>query len=353
MRKLFYLFAVITLFAACESKGYQVTGTVEGAADGDIVYLQERGQQSLIIRDSAVIAKGKFTFKGVQDSAIVCYVTYEKGDKQLYMDFFLENGKIALQLAEENDSTTGTVNNDLYQEFRNGMKAIAAKEEDNESEGKTFIIEQIKKNNANPVGAHLLKESYFLLSFAELEPILNDLPAALQADEMIIQLKEIVAKSKTTAVGQKFIDVALKTPDGKDIKLSDYAGKGKIVLIDFWASWCAPCLQDMPEVAELYKQYKNKGFEIVGISLDRDGESWKESIKQLNITWPQMSDLKFWSSEAAKAYAINSIPHTILLDGQGIIIERGLRGESLKEKLAELMPPPVPAAMTNQLSSIK
>ena len=105
---------------------------------------------------------------------------------------------------------------------------------------------------------------------------------------------------KATAVGQKFTDFEMQTPEGKTVKLSDYVGKGKVVLVDFWASWCGPCRREMPNLVEAYAKYKNKNFEIVGVSLDQSADAWKEAIKKLNITWPQMSDLKYWNCEGAQ-----------------------------------------------------
>jgi len=175
------------------------------------------------------------------------------------------------------------------------------------------------------------------MEYPEIEPLLAKIPANFQNNESILQLKELVSTAKKSAVGQKFVDFSMLTPDGKPIKLSDYAGKGKIVLVDFWASWCGPCRQEMPNLVKAYAKYKNKGFEIVGVSLDRDGQSWKDGIAQLNITWPQMSDLKFWDCEGSKLYAIRSIPHVVLIDKDGTIVARGLHGEELQAKLAELI----------------
>jgi peroxiredoxin len=165
----------------------------------------------------------------------------------------------------------------------------------------------------------------------------EQIPANFQNDETIVKVKEQTEKQKKTAVGTKFIDFEMQTPEGKTVKLSDYAGKGKVVLVDFWASWCGPCRREMPNLVEAYAQYKGKNFEIVGVSLDQDAAAWKESIKKLNMTWPQMSDLKFWQSEGAQLYAVNSIPHTVLIDGDGTIIARGLHGEGLQAKLTEVV----------------
>ena len=154
-------------------------------------------------------------------------------------------------------------------------------------------------------------------------------------DEAIVKIKNNVEKMKATAVGQKFTDFEMQTPEGKTVKLSDYVGKGKVVLVDFWASWCGPCRREMPNLVEAYAKYKNKNFEIVGVSLDQSADAWKEAIKKLNITWPQMSDLKYWNCEGAQLYAVSSIPHTVLIDGEGTILARGLHGDELQEKIAE------------------
>jgi peroxiredoxin len=150
-------------------------------------------------------------------------------------------------------------------------------------------------------------------------------------------LSELAEKMKVTAVGQVFTDFEMETPDGKSAKLSDYAGKGKVVLVDFWASWCGPCRSEMPRLIATYEKYKSKGFEIVGVSLDADRESWKNGIEQLGITWPQISDLKYWNSEGGKLYGVRSIPHTVLIDKDGTIVARGLQGVELQQSLDQLL----------------
>ena len=159
---------------------------------------------------------------------------------------------------------------------------------------RTQSKEAVQKNITNPVGVFLFKQTFYNNSTAENEALLQQVPANFQNDETIVRIKELTETQKKTAVGTKFIDFEMETPDGKAVKLSDYVGKGKVVLVDFWASWCGPCRREMPNLVEAYAKYKGKNFEIVGVSLDQDGAAWKESIKKLNMTWPQMSDLKFW-----------------------------------------------------------
>ena len=364
MKKLTYLLAAAAVFAACNSgnKGYTVTGTVEGAADGDTVYLQTAEGRQLVKLDSAVITNGTFTFKGTQDSAVNRYITCQPSGKEgVLMDFFLENGKINIALSKNDDSATGTANNDAYQELRGQINDINKKmnaiyeamgdttlsdeqKEAKQKEGAQLeeqydnaIKEAVKKNITNPVGVFLFKQTFYNNSTAENTELLEQIPANFQNDEAIVKIKELTDKQKKTAVGTKFIDFEMKTPDGKPVKLSDYVGKGKVVLVDFWASWCGPCRREIPNLVETYAKYKGKNFEIVGVSLDQDDAAWKDAIKKLNMTWPQMSDLKFWQSEGAQLYAVNSIPHTVLIDGEGTIIARGLHGEELQAKIAEVV----------------
>ena len=355
------MLATAAFLAACSgNQGYTVTGTVEGAADGTMVYLQQQEGRQFIKLDSAVIQNGQFTLEGRQDTAKVCVLTCKAGEEAVGMDFFLENGQINVQLSADNHSATGTPNNDAYQTIRQQLndlnKQLFATYEslsdstltEEQLEGKRTDIDAlgdkmeevskagIAQNITNAVGVYLLKRNYYSMGVEELEPLVAQIPAEL-TDEAVTQIKDKVEKLKATAVGQKFTDFEMKTPDGKAVKLSDYVGKGKVVLVDFWASWCGPCRREMPNLVEAYKKYRNKGFEIVGVSLDRDAEAWKNGIEKLDITWPQMSDLKYWDCEGAKLYAVSSIPHTVLIGGDGTILARGLHGDEIQEKLAEVL----------------
>jgi peroxiredoxin len=138
-----------------------------------------------------------------------------------------------------------------------------------------------------------------------------------------------------TAVGVVAPDINLSSPEGKPIALSSL--KGKYVLIDFWASWCKPCRAENPNVVRMYSEYKSKGFEIFGVSLDKEAGAWKNAIATDGLTWLHVSDLQGWSSSAAKLYNVNSIPQTVLIDKEGKIIAKGLRGMELENKLKTLL----------------
>lgn len=351
------------LSAACTGNkdGYVVTGTVEGANEGDTVLLQKVDGRELIPVDTAVITNGKFSFEGTQVGTEVRYLSCNVNGERLMMDFFLEKGKIDVAVARFKDSATGTATNDIFQGVRaqsnelmkTRMDIIAKLQSDTtltaegqqqlvdqmgelENKFKTLMKESTKANITNPVGVLLFKQSFYENTTEENAELLAQIPASLMTDERLVQIKELTEKQQKTAVGTKYTDFTMQTPEGNPVKLSDFVGKNKVVLVDFWASWCGPCRHEMPRLVEAYAKYKAKGLEIVGVSLDENAESWKDAIKALNITWPQMSDLKGWACEGAQMYAVNAIPHVMLIDAEGTIISRGLHGDELQAKLAEL-----------------
>ena len=156
---------------------------------------------------------------------------------------------------------------------------------------------------------------------------MNNHPYTKQLDEYI--------RLAAFGVGSVMPNFTLKTPDGKDISLNDF--KGKYVLVDFWASWCGPCLREMPNVVKLYKECKGKNFEIFGVSLDNKKDAWVKAIKANGMKWPQGSDLKGWGSEPARLCNVSAIPFTVLIDPEGEVIAIDLRGEQLHAKVKEVL----------------
>jgi thiol-disulfide isomerase/thioredoxin len=348
--------------AACSSNsGYQITGTVEGAQEGDVVYLQEYVNRELVKVDSAIVRNGEFSFSGQQDSTVSRFLTYSKEDVHYVTDFFLENGKITATLGET-CSVEGTPNNQVYQDFKSKYKVLndemrniymrtrtdsTLTEEQKEALMKDLDTKDsiamdlayntIKTNIASAVGASLLPDYAAGFSLDQQKELLGLLPEKYQANDRIARLREHVETVDQTSEGKRFIDFTMNSPEGDPVKLSDIIAQNEYTLIDFWASWCGPCRAEMPNVVAAYQAYKDKGFGIVGVSLDNNLDKWKEAIVNLNITWPQMSDLKGWENEGAKLYGVNSIPATVLVNREGVIIARNLRGEAISEKLAELL----------------
>ena len=153
-------------------------------------------------------------------------------------------------------------------------------------------------------------------------------PANEPVADTTVETQEPATETKTT-----YTDISLPGPQGQTVKVSDYVGKNKLVLIDFWASWCGPCIGELPNVVKAYELYHDKGLEIVGVSLDKDKASWVQAIAQTGQKWPQMSDLKGWDCEGAALYGIQSIPANVLINEQGEIVARDLRGDFLLKEV--------------------
>jgi peroxiredoxin len=261
-----------------------------------------------------------------------------KGSKvnESFTDFRMKQRELGQRIREvveryNNAVASGTMNDSLDADINKAYESI-----NNEMTDLNFNF--IKDNIKNDLGKYSFMASSSMFEPEKQKEILSLADDDFRAKENIQRVVQRLENLEKVAVGKKFVDFTLKNREGEDVSLSDYAGKGKYVLVDFWAAWCGPCRQEMPNVVAAYEKYRSKGFEVVGVSFDQEKEKWIQGIADLNMTWPQMSDLMYWDSPVVDMYAINGIPHTLLLDKEGIIIGKDLRGAALDAKLAELMP---------------
>ena len=367
MKKYLSLAASLLLVACSQKPGFEIQGTVaDSQADGKQVYLVKYGEEAPI--DSAVVTNGAFTFQGEQATPTLCvlYVGDQEmrrvsaGENAPYTAIFtLENARLQAVLNEEAPAVSGTPENDAFKALQDQVKGIRAKAEPLtdqlksadeavketameqyeaiEAEASQALKAYIEANCDKQVAAKVFSDARYDLSDEDQEAILakaNDTFKAVRGIDKMIEHLNIL---KNSAVGKKFIDFEMADAEGKMHKLSEFVGNGKVVLIDFWASWCPPCRADMPNLVAAYKQYKSKGFEIVGISLDSKADAWAKGVQDLGITWTQLSDLQGWKNAGAALYGVNSIPHTILVDKDGTILCKQLHGKEIAAKLEEIL----------------
>jgi Thiol-disulfide isomerase and thioredoxins len=344
MKKLLLIAIAAILLAACVNKNaYTVTGTIEGGANGDMVYLQQ--SQISAAFDSVKIENGKFVFKGVQENPEIVYISAPT--KSLFLNFVLESGNINLTVtkSDDRDLRTGTENNDKLQDALTKIATVGGAVDENfalvmTSDLSDEKIVEVKKN------IFLAIDEYNKVYEECTKDVENDFVAKyIAANRRKIELTEEALDgaikmgaeqrkaTEKTAVGAKFTNFTGSDVDGKNVEFSTYVGNGKYILVDFWASWCKPCIAEIPNLVKIYDKYKNQGFEIVSISIDREKNDWIKALNDNDMPWSHLLDA---NGAASSIYGINSIPHIMLIDKDGQIIGRELRGKSLEKKLEEV-----------------
>ena len=352
-----------------KTDGWVIQGFLDGNYKADKVYLVEEeyinGPSKII--DSAKVVDNRYEFKGPRVDVPKMYFIKSADPNCLspITPVFIENGVIRVRANADfflNREVSGTVNNDLFSLYNAvreyGVDSIRRvfvidrmihPDKDRETQAKEFNARTDFLNSRNLSVQKNMVETYKDQVFApfmiywemkadlsldelkawrqKIDPKLNNHPYTKQLDEYI--------RLAAFGVGSVMPNFTLKTPDGKDISLKDF--EGKYVLVDFWASWCGPCLREMPNVVKLYKECKGKNFEIFGVSLDNKKDAWVKAIKANGMKWPQGSDLKGWGSEPARLCNVSAIPFTVLIDPEGEVIAIDLRGEQLHAKVKEVL----------------
>lgn len=358
------LVLTLTVFSCQTAKDeFSIKGSVAGVETGK-VYLQKIVDGRPQDVDTVDVVDGKFTLKGKMETPD--FRVLRLNEQDYFAQLFLDNSKITIVAYKDSlrsTKITGSPSQDIFQIYLSEFERLskqgnilqekyqAAMMSGNADEAKkaeidfkamsdnmtVFTKNFVKEHNNSVVAAYIaLVQLANQIDGAELDSIASKFPAEISTSEYVIKVKEKAASLKKTAIGAVAPDFTMNDPAGNPVQLSSL--RGKVVLIDFWASWCAPCRQENPNVVKLYQKYNSKGFEIIGVSLDRGKDEWVQAIKDDQLSWVHVSDLQFWQNAAARLYSVEAIPQTYLLDKEGKIIAKGLRSEQLAEKLNELFP---------------
>ncbi|MDP9076985.1 MAG: AhpC/TSA family protein [Bacteroidota bacterium] len=362
--------ASLPALAFAQTGKYVVQGTIGNLNTPAKIYMQSR-QAGKVQTDSAVLVNGKFQFSGnAAASPTMAYLQLnQKGTGPGYHDYkaiYLENGTINVNSKDTLASATvdGTKTNvenakfDLahkpidaaYAALESKQKAASPEEQKTEAFEKAShkaekeidaqdaaINKQFIKDNPDSfISLNALESFAYSADYIDIAPLFNGLTPAIKESEAGKKFAERLPKLKAVALGAIAPEFAEADTAGKIVNLSSF--RGKYVLIDFWASWCGPCRHENPNVVKAFNHYKGQKFTIVGVSLDRPGakDKWLAAIHKDGLAWTQLSDLKFWDSKTAGLYAVRGIPQNFLLDPDGKIIGKNLRGDDLEDKLAEI-----------------
>lgn len=372
MKKLIYtciaLMCMITPAFAQKNKGFTIKGELKNLNDGDMVSLLYRGANYAAPDTIATtLAKnGRFELKGTLSSPELLYLG--AGKRKVQGLIFIDNASIEIKGSVDSMrqvTVLGSKANDDFVAFNkvllafrnqesNLTRAYAKAKQANDEQAMSDIDVQLNTMEVNKEKALLeicnAKNGSVASPYLILNTIYSPDPSVYLPlyERFLPEVKQSkygkLLKAKldllaTVAVGKLAPNFSAKTPEGNTLSLKDVASKGKLTLIDFWASWCVPCRKENPNLVKAYEKYHAKGLNIIGFSLDKKSglEAWKKAIIDDNLSWFHVSDLNEWESGTVKTYGITAIPQSILIDSEGKIVAKNLRGEELNKKLEDLL----------------
>lgn len=368
-KNLIIIIVATALLASCTKapkNEFNISGTLDTVFNG-FAYLQRRAEGPLITIDSAQITGGKFSFKGVVDYPEVYYVTIPATKSSV--PFFVEPAAVTININTKEINKTKIIGSktqaeydhylDLLDQFNariresyqmyNTAEQVGDQEKSRyydsltnaiDTEREEFSKKYALENSKSFISPYIIYRNSWSYSMEELEKNLDSFDTTLSHSIYTGFLNDYLAILKRTSVGQTYVPFSLPDTSGTLLSVEGYIGQNYL-LVDFWASWCAPCRAENPNLVALFRKYHDKGFDIFGVSFDSSRERWLGAINSDSLTWTHVSDLAGWANKAGKLYGIRLIPSNVLLDPSGVIIARNIMGEELRTKLEELFPAPV------------
>lgn len=360
MKKFFVLVLALALFSCTQKEGFKINVNLDGA-QGKVI-LEDNIEGEWIPIDTADVVDGVAVLESEVAMPSAYYLSLA-GQRAKAL-IFVENANMTVTGKADSINqvkVTGSATHDefealnskiqgvskkymaLYQESRAAIaqgdtaKGRVLMDEVNELYESVGVMQEdfVKENPASYVTPFLLSRLKYEKDAEELDAMIKALDPKLLEVQIIKDLQAHIAKMMVVAVGQIAPDFTQNDADGNPVKFSDIYSKNELTLLDFWAAWCNPCRQENPNVVAVYNDYKDQGFSVFGVSLDRDKESWLKAIEDDNLTWDHVSDLAYWDNAAAKLYAVNSIPSSLLVDKNGKIVAKNKREAELRKVVAE------------------
>lgn len=361
MKQLFFIALAASLSISSFAQNFVIKGNVSGLTDNSLVYLSNPANEKDTLA-KAKVTKGSFVLKGKLEDIDSRFLIFPSINKKTVL--FIGNDNVTVTGKAEdvyNLEVSGSSSHKDYEDFLlyvkplndyveyyRSMMQTAPSASTRDSMGimmnTAYNLYQgslerfISRKNNSAVAGLALAYSYDTDPNKDAQLVerrLGMLTASAQKQKYAQQLQQMLQDGKIGAIGSKAIDFTQNDQNGKPVSLSQF--KGKYVLVDFWASWCRPCRLENPNVVAAYNQFKDKNFTVLGVSLDQNKENWLQAITADNLTWTHVSDLRYWSNAVAQLYRIQSIPQNLLIDPNGVIIGKNLRGEELLSKLKELI----------------
>lgn len=356
---------MVILAFSCTTKvsdGFEITGNIHDLPDGKVL-LKKLTDGSWQTVDSTSASSGRFTFRGKTEAPEMFRILL--ADSLPAIAVFVDNHEITISGSSLNLSEikiSGSKAHEEYDRFRDAQKiyknkldSLSQSYKKAEESGDRFqmqktdsLFEKASEEKLNATRAYVINNKTSVISpylawttliynieIKDLEAITSAFDTSLNKSPYVHLLNDYISALKKVTVGNPAIDFTMNDPSGHPVSLSSFYGH--YMLVDFWASWCPACRQENPNVVEAYRKFHSKGFDVLGVSLDKNKESWVKAIKEDKLIWNHVSDLKRWGSNACRLYGIKSIPSNILLDSEGVIIAKNLRGEALLKKLKELI----------------
>lgn len=370
MRKILIVGLLATSLISCnKDSDYSISGTLNNSTDSQKIYVSELDLATNQPRtiDTAEVTGGKFELDLPEvESPTISFLNVE-GVRGSVL-FIADNTPISFEIYPDSlyaSQVTGGEDNQVLMDYIDTMKAsqeeigeirntmmTAFSQQDsvqlmNSQRDQDAVIARMQKdkkevveNNPNSIISLMIMQELIggkMFPAPELQELFDSLSPELKTSQFGKTIEQGLSSLSVVEIGSPAPNFSAPTPDGDILALNDVLGK--VTLVDFWASWCKPCRDENPNIVRVYEKYKDKGFKVLGVSLDREGQKdkWLQAIEDDNLTWDQVSNLQFWQDPVAQQYGIRAIPAAFLLDEEGVIVAKNLRGPALEEKVAELL----------------